>query len=433
MEYRRLVAVLVPQRKQFVRGLLLLYLCQWQALFAQTEMSINLGWALQHTLENNARLKTYPQRLRLADAQRIQAEMRPLPVLGFSADYVAGNGVYTGNDLAEYTLSLGQTLELGNKRDSRLAVASASAQQLEADYQLARVDVLAETSRRFYDVLHLQALQRLIGIRVAYEEEVLGIIEERARGGAVAKADVSKMRLRLMRSQANSRQMVGQTAEARAQLALMWGAVPTFDRVSGDLLILPPVPSPARMVEVLAQSPQLQRQQALLRLADARVRLAQANGRVNLDLSVGIVQLQSSRDQALMFDMAMPIPLSNPNRGGIAQARAAMALDTEKAELTRKQLQAGLLAEQLRLVNTTDYALLLTEQLIPQAKKLLKDTEAAYHQGRYSVLQLADAQAQLFLLERERLQTHVLAYHQILELERITGQTLVPTGQETDL
>jgi cobalt-zinc-cadmium efflux system outer membrane protein len=400
---------------------------------AEPKTSIDLNWALQQTLQKNAALKTYPYHLRISDAEILQAGQHPLPILGLNIENVLGGGDYSDTEQAEFTLTLGQTIELGGKRGSRIAVATAAMQQQQSEYELTRLDVLAETSRRYYQLLRIQLLQRWIDKRTQSEQQALDVIQQRARAGAAKQADVSKMKLRLSRSKAQATQLEGLLALAKGELAAMWLENPNFAMAIGDLLSLPPIPDTTHIRESVAKivdkSPLFVRQQALHRLADAEVQLARANGRVNLDVGVGVRHLEKSGDQALVFDLSMPIPISNPNRGRIAVAEANRELSFEQMEIARNQLQLSLLSIQQTLRNHHQYAGLTATELLPQARQLLADVEAGYRRGLYTVLQWVDAQAELFALERELIETHALMYQQLLELERITGQTFSDTQQ----
>ena len=56
-----------------------------------------------------------------------QARLRPNPSLSFEVEDIAGSGAFSGLRSSEYTLAIGQQLELGGKRRARIASAQASA------------------------------------------------------------------------------------------------------------------------------------------------------------------------------------------------------------------------------------------------------------------------------------------------------------------
>ena len=389
---------------------------------AQARDTIDLSWVLQQTLANNEALKAYPFQQRRAEALKLQAGLRPVPILGVSVENAFGSGEYSGVDSAEATLTLSQTIEMGGKRVERMSLADAGIRQQETEYEMSRLDVLAEASRRYYQLLAVQERQALVARSIKTEQRALKAIAQRARAGAVGQADVSKMDLRLARSMARREQLRAEHRLASTRLAAMWQSQPDFQRAAGALISLPALPDAERVLQSIEQAPALLNQLSLERMQDARVSLAQANGRSDMTFGVGLKQLEVSNDQALMLSFSMPLAFSNPNRGRIRAALADRELAVVQTDLARRQLELELLEIQLRLGSYRDQSKNLQQQLIPKAETLLADTERGYQQGRYSVLELTDAQAELVILERALIDIHSNLYLQFLELERITGQ-----------
>ena len=391
--------------------------------------NISLEQALHNTLQGNAELKTYPYHVRVADADLISAKQRPLSTLNLSVENALGSGEFNSFDQSEITLTLGQTIELGNKRQHRVTLANASKQQLAAEYQQKRLSVLVETSRRYYQLLRLQSLQNWLQQRIAVEQQALSLSVKRARAGSSGRADVAKMQLRVSRSEALQSQLSGQAKLARKALAAMWAAQPDFVEVKGELDQLPAVPDRAYLLEIFENAPELVQQQSLQQVAEAQLQLARANRRADLDIGIGVRHLEQSNDQALVLDVSMPLVFSSSNLGAVTKARAARELSAAKQNATRMTLQLSLLTIQQTLVNHHQHANLLKTTLLPQARELLAETETGYRKGSYTILQWVDAQAELFDLQRELIETNTLVYLQLLALESITGESV--TGQFT--
>ena len=410
--------------------------CLWAMLTSGADLcaqeTIDFPWAMQQTLQQHPRLQAFPFLFRQADAKLLQAEKRPLPTLSLMLENAAGQGDYSGTDAAEFSLTLGQTLEMGGKRQRRQQVAQSQAAVQQAEYAVARLDVLAETGRQYYQVLRLQALSYWIESRIDQEQQALGVIEDRARAGAVATVDVAKMRLLLSQSRALQAQLSGEYQQAKLRLSSMWLAQPEFDRVTGDLARVPDLPDAAQLQRALAQTPLVLRQQGLQRLAEGRLVLANAKGRVDVDISLGVKRFQRSQDHALLFNVKVPLPLSQPNEGNITAANEALAVTQLQSQLMQRELALQL--ESLRLSLSTRYEQerRIREELIPNARQLLVETQKGYERGRYSVLQWADAQAEVFALEKRLIETQANIFLQFLELERLTGQSMV-SGPAGDL
>lgn len=410
--------------KQIFRAATLGCLLLGASGLSMAETTMNLQQALQQTLQHNPTLQAYPYLIRGAEAERLQASFRPTPKVTLEAENLAGSGDFKGTDQADYTLSLSQVIELGQKRQNRIALASAGQRQLQNEYELTRLDTLAETSRRYYQVLRLQALQATLTERISREQKALNVIEQRVSAGAVGTADAAKMALRLAQSKARKQQLQHSWQQAKLNLSAMWLAEAEFARASGDLLQPPAAPDQAQLQHALQSSPAYMQQTALLRLADARVQLAQANGKSDVTVGLGIRQFEASNDQALVFSASMPLAFSNPNRGRIAKALAQQEWSQQRNQLQQRQLQLSLTQIHQQLQSVFAQIDTLQTQLLPKAQQLLSATQTGYQQGRYSVLQWADAQAELFSLKRQNIELHTQAFLQLLELERLTGQVL---------
>src|ERR1700687_6257918 len=83
--------------------------------------SISLAQALQRALEANPRLTAAERDTGIATGLKVQAGALPNPELSFELDNALGSGPYKGLRSAETNLQLSQLVELGGKREARLA------------------------------------------------------------------------------------------------------------------------------------------------------------------------------------------------------------------------------------------------------------------------------------------------------------------------
>lgn len=381
--------------------------------------SLSLKYALQLTLQQNPQLKAYPYYVRQLDGEAVQANLNPIPraEIELSSD--------------EATLTFSQNFELGNKRQARVGFTNAKQAQLQAEFEIAKLDVLAETSRRYYQLLALQKQKALLITRLGQEKRALKIINKRAQAGSVAQADVATMALGLARSNNTLEQLEFGITLQRDALSAMWLGQNNTSQLLGNLAKLPQLPDDKTLTTLISQGinqlPDYRYQVALSRLADSRVSLSQANGSADLKLGLGLRHNDTSDDQSLVLTASMPLSFNNPNRGRIASAQAQQALSYEQLELKRQQLSIELTRIQTRLKKEQQLAQRINNDLLPLASELLSTTQKAYRQGQYSVLQWIDAQNKVFNLEQDLITSQVRIFNHILELERILGQSIVST------
>ena len=385
---------------------------------------INLAWALKQTLLKNPTLSEFPYHIRAQEADVIQADIGPQLRLDVTVDNSFGTGEKRLLDDAESTILFSQQIELGNKRQRRVSLARASINRLQADYEIVRLDTLAETTRRYYEVLRLQSLQDWNNRRIAKEQHALTVIERRARAGAVGQADVSKMRLQLERSIARQTLQAGELKNARLALSSMWNAESAFDTVLGDLMAMPTRPSAEQISASVIETPEFIRLRMQQQEALANLNLQTANSDPDVTVKAGLQHFQATNDVGLAVGFSMPLQIENPNRGRLSRARAELDLAMAREGFGLEQLRLSL----LKLLDALDYqaqhANNLQQKLLPVANTLLNDIQQGYERGRYGVLQLVDAQNELFNVEREMIETQILMYSYLLEMERITGDSM---------
>lgn len=403
---------------------LTIYLSLISSVYAEpeTKSGLTLKQALQLTRDNNPELNLYPLYLRKSEAELQQADTYPIP---------EGEIEITKD---EASLTLSQTFELGNKRHNRIGYSNAKQQQLQAEFAITRLNVLAETSRRFYQVLALQQQSRVLKTRIGQEKRALNIINQRANAGSVLQADVANMALRLARSKNTLEQLTFSIEDAKSHLALMWlGNGDDISQLSGNLANLPILPNEEQLSAVindhLEQLPDYQLQVALLSLAENQLRLAQASSRADLNLGLGIAHDRNTNDPSLILTASMPLNFlsvgGNPSRGRINSAQAQQQVSFEQVESKRQELQIALSRIQQNLNKNIQQAKRIHSELLPLAVEVLSATQKAYRQGQYRVSQWIDAQNQVFTLELDLINSHVRIYNQILELERTLGQSIV--------
>ncbi|WOT03980.1 TolC family protein [Shewanella youngdeokensis] len=386
--------------------------------------AIKLPWVLEQTLLNNVALKAYPYSLRASEALTLQAGIKPNPELSVNVENILGTGDMQGIDNAEISLALSQLIELGDKRQRRIDYASANQKQQLSEYEAQRLQVLAETTERYLQLLRLQAIDQWIARRIGVEQTALQNIEQRAQAGAILQADVSKMQLRLSRSKVLQQRIAGEFTVAKQKLAAMWSSEVAFTAVNDELKAVQVLPTAASVLNAIETAPQYLQLLNVERVLVAKRRMEESKAQADITLGVGLKSVDGFDDGAFMVNFSMPLQFSNPNAGNILAAKALEDKANEEQRLVREQLKLTLLAVHQSMVNNAQQVELLNTQVLPLAKQLLTHTQTAYQTGQANVLQLADAQAELFSVELELIEAKAAVYLSLLALERITGQSM---------
>mgnify|MGYP000005807745 CR=1 FL=1 len=385
---------------------------------------IDLPWVLQKTLLKNPRLQSYALDLRMLEARSIQAGIRPNPTLSVSIENVLGTGSVSAFRSAETNVSLSQLIELGDKRQHRIDVAAASQAQYLADYEVARLNVLSQATNAYYQVLRWQSLVSWSEQRINVEQRALTALEQRAQAGSVIAADVSRMALNLANSQVQQRQYRDQLQLAKYHLASQWASEALFEKVVGELNSVEQYPNLATALAALDKAPQYLSLLSQERLLNAKTALAKSKNTQDITLGVGLSRFEERDDSALMFRFSMPLSLTKPNAGNVIASEVAQEKAQQTTTLAATAMRLAVREIHQSMKNRIRQASDTEHTLLPLAHTLLKDTEQAYQVGRATVLQLLDAQNQVFNLERNIIEHNIAAMNQLLALESATGTAL---------
>ncbi len=393
-----------------------------QAASPDPSGALSLQQALAAAVEAHPDLARYPLDRRIAEAQAIQARLRPRPELGVEFENFAGTGAHNGVDELETTLRLGFVLEHSAKRDARIAVARDGIVRIDADFELMRLDVMSQTTRRFIDVVESQQQLALAERGVELAEQLAASARRRVNAGAASELEAYRASIALERAKLEVEHYEHLLDTQRRWLASQWGASTAhFDSAEADLLALPPVAAFDALEQRLRRSPDFARFDLERKLRESELALARARSSADPVVGAGVRRFEISDDQALIATLQFPLSLGNRNQGEIAAAQARReSVDVQRdAELILTTAALYDLYQELKHARTLVEA--VHDTLLPEARKAMQLTRRGYDLGRYSQLELIDAQKTAVELERELL-TNAADYHRILAaIERMTA------------
>ena len=397
----------------------------WAAEPVEPRGELTLAQAVELALRTNPELLASRYELTAAQARIVQADLRPNPDLGVELENFAGSGATTGTDALETTLSLSQVIELGGKRGSRRAAAEADLDLISVEQRARQLDVLAEVTRRFIDVVAAQQRMQLAQETSQLAQQTFDATNARVQAARSPQAEASRARIALTRASLEARQAASQLRSARYGLSAMWGsAEPQFTQASADLFALRNVESFASLMGRIERNPELLRFASEARLRDAELRLAQANARPNLALSIGVRRLEETNDTALVAGFSMPLPVFDKNQGAVREAQARRAQSEAERNSALIRTRAAMYGLYQGVSAARERAESLRNEALPQAQTALEQTQSGYERGRFSFLELLTAQQEVIELRAAAIDA-ATDYHQLLaELERVTSEPL---------
>ena len=397
---------------------------------AEPSGTLTLSRALQRAAAANPKLAAVGLNIGIAAGKRIQAGAIPNPEVSFELDNAFGTGGYRGLRSAETTLQLSQLIELGGKRDARIAVGSAELESARWERAAVRLEILSDTAVAFFSVLSGQRKVQVYDAQIAALDRLTPLLQRRVDAGASSAGEIARARVAADLIRAERERTRTALAIARRELAILMGSNSVdFAFVVGDLERIGRPPAFPSVVRELDNNPQLVRWMAIRAQRDAELLSARLKSVPDLKVGVAWRHFRDTNDDAVRLGISIPIPVWDQNLGGITGAQAARA----KVEAEQAASKAALILTLAKAYDAVSGAAreieVLRTSAIPNAKTAVDAIESGYSQGRFTLLEVLDAQstaAQAALRELEAL----ASFHtSVATIEGLTGVRLSLTRE----
>ncbi len=386
---------------------------------------ITLEDAIVQVLERSPQLQAAEYESRAAAARIRQAHLTTPWKVNIELENFAGNGLYSEFDAVEATLSIARVLELGEKPELRGELAQQEAVLLRNTQDARRLDLVAETARRFVDVVTRQEFLVITNESVTLARRTLEAVERRVQAGRTSLAEQRRAGIAVARAELEQEHASHQLDTARQKLASMWGETrANFSRTEARLFTLNPVVDFERLESLLVRNPDLVRYATEQRVGAARTALARSRQRPDLELAGGVRYLGLSDSAALVFSASIPLGTSKRAANLIEASEQASLVSPLMYEQRRLELHSTLFEIYQELQHVATAVEVFGQQIIPEAEHALDDYEKGFAAGRYSLLELADAQRVLLNARLEYLAAASDFHRSQIEIERLTGAAL---------
>ena len=388
--------------------------------------TLTMRSALSRALAASPRLTAAERDIGIATGQRIQAGALLNPELSYEQDNSFGSGIYRGTRSAETTLQISQAFELFGKRATRIAVGEAAIDVAAIQRKAVRLEVLSETAIAFVGVLGAQRRIQILDDQIAAIDRLTPLLRRRVEAGASSPAETGRAEVASALVKADRERLRGTLASVRRDLAVLMGdTAPKFTAVSGRLDFTGSPPSFQSVVAAIDANPQLVRWTAVYAQRNAELLLARLKPYPDVRVAAGWRHFNETNDDAVRLTFSVPIPVFDQNQGNILSAQETLAKTRAEHDATRNTLivVAGRAYDSLQ-ASLRELAI-LRETAIPKAQAATDEILQGYGAGRFTLLEVLDAQASLAqarLREQEAQQNFHVA---VATIEGLVGNPFV--------
>lgn len=350
-----------------------------------------------------------------ARARARQAGVSPNPELEAEVENAIGTGPYRNLGGTEVTVAVGQRFERGGKRGARRNLAEAEVALAEANLAGARADLIRDVQLAFTELATTRSRADLAREAVINAQELTRTARLMVETGRDPPLRQLRAEASLSEARVSEQEAIANAQQAERALAVLIGVPDEALEAEGEIAVV--AGAPADSVPIAVRTADAER-----RIAEARIALEQSSAVADVTARVGVRGFAESGDVALVGGVSLPLNLRDRNRGGIDAARAELI--AAEARLDQARLNALREARDARsLLSTAEARLAALEGAgLEQAREAVRVARIGYAAGRFSLLDVLDAQSALTTARTSIIEAREDRARALAALERAQAQ-----------
>ncbi|MEN5427083.1 TolC family protein [Stenotrophomonas pennii] len=387
---------------------------------------LTLDAAVDRVARTHPDLRLFPLQQQAARARFDAAGMAPPLLFGVDVENALGSGDSRGMQALETTVSLAGVLERGGKLDARRAVAHANIDALAPQREIIRLDMMAEVARRYLAITVAAGRQYIARDDIEQRRRAVDAARQRLTAGASPASTLMTAQAALAQAELDRDRALQEGRAARLSLAALWNARQVdFDVATGDPLQLPALQDFSQLADLLERTPELALIAGEQRVRAAQLQLASSQQRGDVSWQFGVRNDRASGDSSLVGGFS--VALGNARRADpeLRAARSELEMSAVERQARALQLHATLAEAHGRYDTARLEVTRMDRDVLPQLRRAEKAAETAWRAGAISYLEWAQLQAMRIEARRRQLDAAVSAQIALIEIQRLTGQSLV--------
>ena len=383
------------------------------------EQKLTLKEAIARALSYNPAVKAAFLEIEARHGEEAQSGVKPNPELAIDIENIGRK------DSTETTVSLAQTIELGDKRLRRLQAAHLDASLASWDYESVRVQVASAAARAFVDVITSQDRVRVLREFVEIAQKTQTSVDARVKGGKASPIELDRTIVAAARAKA---QVSGEQARldaAKRRLSVYWGSEKVdFGTASGRLGNGKAAPTLESLKKLLDKNPALARWSDEVGRRVAQLDVEIGKSVPDIKVGAGIRHFAENDSVAAVASVSIPLQFFDTNNGNIVAAEQRIAKAERDREAARNEL-LGTLVEAIGELNIAATQLRALEtDVLPPAQSAFDRTKIGYDEGKFDILNVLDAQRSVFEARLDLLNARADYEKARVRLEAIIGRDL---------
>ncbi len=390
---------------------------------------LTLRQALQLVLQNNPELAAFSKEVTAYEGTKLQAGLFNNPEFSIEAEDINSSR----SDIQKFTtFRISQLIELGGKRPARVNVATLGQEMADQAYAAKRLEIIARTASAFVDVLENQAQVSVLSDTLHLVQAAMETVVKRVEAGKSPPMEAIRSKVALSTANIELEQARHNLSAARTRLALLWGeAEPRFSQVLGELESFVEIPEFNQLVNRLEENPIVLQSLKNIAQREAMVALEKAKKIPNITVDAGIRRYLGVDATTAVVGVTIPLPVFNRNQGNELEAHHRLNKAIDERASVELQLRTEFTRNYENLLAARNEIRLLHDEVLPGAKNAFEITNRGYQLGKFSFLEMLDAQRAFF--QNRILYVRALASYQRLvnTIEQLIAAPLADSAADS--
>lgn len=385
--------------------------------------------ALDIAYRNNPELQAEIDKAQAMRGVFIQSGLYPNPQLTLTAENFGGSGSYSSYEAAETTVSATQPIPLGHRLQYLKKATYADYLASLAQIKVQKATLYVAVGAAYVDALYAEQWHRVTKKLIRLNLDIVAAIERRVKAGAGSELDLRLAQIRLGEARIQENKAARDALFQRAKLARSLGDGLRIDKPLVDKGLPGVSLNWPKLLKHLPQNPQLLQMQLQLQAKRATITAVKKSVWPDLNIQVGGRHFSDDGSNAAVMSAFAEVPVYNRNQGKILTAEAQYTQTSHDFQGTRLDVRQNVYNAFLQAQQSHYEASLVTDSLLPLARKSITLAQEGYQMGRYTYIELFTALNTLYEEERHYQQAHADYHKALIQLVGLLGLNPVKESQ----
>jgi cobalt-zinc-cadmium efflux system outer membrane protein len=381
---------------------------------------LTLSAATDRAMSANPDIRIAERELSALEAAVGQASLLPNPSLELLRE---GHDEPTRTS----TIQLSIPVELGGKRTARRNAAGLDADMARQELAAVRARIHADAVWAFYELYLAGERVRLAQASAETAKGASQATSRRVTAGKISPVEETRARVAESAVRIELLQAQRHWEEARARMAAMWGpGAPPIGAVAEPAETLPVLVSLQELESRIEGSPGLAKARLEVERRRALAQVEKSRGVPNVAVIVGAKREGPDNRRLAVVGVSVPIPLFDRNQGAVLEALRRTDKARDELAAAGVRLRSELVQAHARLSAALQEVALLCSDILPGAQSAADAASKGFELGKFSFLEVLDAQRTLFQSKTQYVHAIADAHRAAADIARVfAGATIV--------